>query len=628
MIRLFACLAAIAAVGIYRSSRIEVLSAWLLLLFVACLSAKGLMVEQALDVRDLVESWERVWGVSNLLLLGALALLCARWAPWVMLLISLSVSLIGVGDLLYYRYFQDGLSLYLWDGVGQLSSITDSAWRLTEKDDLLFLWDLPLWVWCGLRWRKLEGFEVARPLAVQALVVGAACCGAYLLRLPSSKNTLLLKRFRNVAIIQRIGMINYHLYDIYQTLERKIGGLGRWEGDLDSVRARVEKSRASNDQHSAFHGMLNGRNLIIVQLESLQVFALNAEVEGEAVMPFTREFMQDCLVLELYDQSNHGRSSDGEFAMLNGLHPPPTRPLCFAFPDNQYQGLPAVLAQDGYHSVYALPYTGAFWNARHMSSRYGFQEQWFLDDFEPARKEEKLGWGMTDEALYRRVLKRLEEVKKPFLAYVVTLGGHHPYEELDQDQQELEFPENWGDKITRNYLQVCRHRDHSLRYLVSAFDSSPLAENSALLLVGDHDARVGEAGLKALGRQNTLLEDKVPMLLYAPGTELRGAPGGLAGQIDLCPVLLDLFGRPNSMTGLGQNVLTQPRSWLVSREGYALNDQGGWLRLDDFLSEKGREGLNEDQARRLAREAEAELDASQALLQLDLVKKWVLSSEG
>lgn len=596
------------------------------LLFTTLLAAKSHWAEGDLLITYQLEAGDHLWLLSNsLLVFGLLWLVFRRHLIWGLIVFQVLTTVVFWGDLLYCRYFEDALSFYLLSVGWQVSKVLDSAARLVQPRDYMLLLDLPLWLLLLYRFRPPpEDLGERERLKPDYYFLGALLlCGtvgniAYFQGQDSNRSNIFFKRFRNLAIVERAGLLNYHLYDGFQALRRSLLGDTEWEGDRETLRRLVKEAQETVSRESPYAGLLKGKNVLMIQLESLQAFAPELVVADQEVMPFTRRWLEGCLVFHLFDQSHHGRSSDGEFCMLNGFHPPSQTPLCFSYADNQFGGLVRTLAENGYETVYALPYSGTFWNARHMSGKYGFQKRWFKKELGPVLYEEQLGWGMKDQVLFERVLDRLDTLKKPFFVYTVTLGCHHPYSELDKEKKELVLRNQGLQKMTQGYLHCCRYRDHALRYLVQELEHRGLTQDTVLILVGDHDARLPEEDFEKLGLQQKILEDKVPAIFFAPEVKWpETRPPVLAGQIDLSPTLLHLLGLPATYPTLGWSVLSRSREMVVSRAGYGITQEGGWLEYTDWETVKthgpGEPGQRAEQMRE-------QLDASQGLLQLDLLR--------
>ncbi len=331
-------------------------------------------------------------------------------------------------------------------------------------------------------------------------------------------------------------------------------------------------------------------------------------------MPFTRSLLEKAIVFDLYDQSHHGRSSDAEFVILNSLHPPSGRPLISAFPDNDFFSLPKIFREAGYATDYAVPFRGSFWNARHMSAQYGFEQRYFKQDLPKIDNQDRMGWGMPDELLFATMLQELEEVPEPFFAYLVTLGSHYPFDELEPEQKQLRLPTKDFEETFANYLQCCRHRDDTLKQLVQKLTATSYGQNTVLVLVGDHDAGLVNRELLKYLERGYPWTDSVPAFIVH-GTDL---PGGRRRQLgahsDLAPTLLHLYGLVDAKpVFLGWNLLAAKRESVVARSGYALHQDGYWVGLADNHDKIS------DEQKALLKNAQEELDFSQIILEADAI---------
>jgi len=92
------------------------------------------------------------------------------------------------------------------------------------------------------------------------------------------------------------------------------------------------------------------------------------------------------------------------------------------------------------------------------------------------------------------------------------------------------------------YLASTSFVDSQIARVLAKLDELHLAENTIIVLTGDHGYQLGEHGLWA---KQTLFEgaNHVPLIIAAPGVK-PGARSGLAEQVDIYPTLCDLAGLP------------------------------------------------------------------------------------
>lgn len=455
-------------------------------------------------------------------------------------------------DATYYRFFRELPSWHLLPTWRQAGKTTDSVADIFVASDAIILLG-PLLVGLGafLSWhlarRSAEpGRALPALLCLTALVASAYCVH----KLPEVRWVQFQRRFQNVAMSNIFGPLYYHAYDSYEFARVAFGAEGGQALDPDKVKAAVEKSRELSLQKTPFQGMFEGRDLILIQLESLEQFALTAEVDNRQVMPFLKKLSQVGYGFRLFDQTHLGRSADGQFIFLNSLHPPATRPLAFTYPNNTFAALPKMFLEKGYETIYMHPSDPSFWNAKLLASAYGFQTLLFRSEL-PARDKDKeiRGWGLTDRALFSRLLERTQNPKsQPFFAYVVTMMCHHPYPEIrDQD---TDFPPPQALNMVRRYLRCCHLRDRSIEELVKQLGKTERGRRTVLCFVGDHDSNVSEKDKRRENLPTFPESEAVPLVICTVESALSGEPmlpdgtrpsQNFGAQMDLAPSLGHVF---------------------------------------------------------------------------------------
>lgn len=515
---------------------------------------------------------------------GLLCLPPRRWQPWLCFGVLALAQIIAFIDVNYNRFFRELPSLYLlptWfqaDEAGQsLSSV------VSTRDAYLFL---PLLVFpiMAVPLQRL-GREQKRSLTAAGLIViiGIGCFIAAWEQMHPVRYEQLQRRFQNRAIASLFGIQFYHLYDFYEWGRVQIGAEGGRAVDKALIEKVVDESCRSSLEETPFKGRYEGRDLILIQLESLQYFAVEAEYDGQPVMPFLQKARNEGFHFKLFDQTHLGRSADGQFMFLNSLHPPATRPLPFAYPTNRFVALPTLFNEKGYRTFYFEPMDPTFWNSGILSKGYGFQERLFRKDLPPDDPAKDMrGWGLTDFALFGKVLKTAQNCEKPFFMYVVTLMCHHPYSEASNTP--VDFPPAKKLSMVRRYLRCCAARDRAVEELARKLAETPRGRKTVLCLVGDHDANLPVAEMNNEGYPTFPEGETVPMILGSveeilnllPGEQRPVQPRFLGGQIDLAPTLGHVFSLAmEESVFVGWNLFaTQNRGTLHCRLGTWMDQAG------------------------------------------------------
>jgi phosphoglycerol transferase MdoB-like AlkP superfamily enzyme len=501
-----------------------------------------------------------------------------RLRAWMAWSLVAAASVAALADLLYFRFFGDVMStpaLFAWGQAGQVSG---SAWSLVVPRDS--------WIPANLVLAALGAFAVSEKSQVRARRVICAIV-VLLIVVPA---TLVVARdadhpdsqFRNVDEVGRIGLFGYHVHDAW----RRANDLGKFalsERELQETRRWFAERAPLRAGSGRWFGAARGRNLIVVQVESLQQLVLDFRINGREVTPNLNRWKKDALWFSnVTDQTSEGRTSDGEFTSLVSLLPLDHGAVAFRHPGNRYLGLPRVLGDRGYTTMSAVAFDGGFWNRRVVHPQYGFDRQLFDRDFAAG---EQIGWGLNDRDFLAQAVPKLAALPKPFGAWLITLSLHHPYSDFPEQHKELDV-RPWDRNPFGNYLHAMHFFDRAFGEFVAALEKQGLLRDSVLVVLGDHDAGIerDDRLLREIGVLPYLLgfwlSDEVPFVIGVPGNgDAHGESAIRAGQTDVAPTLLGLLGIDAApYPYVGRNLLGNPGNDPVVRP------YGNWVDATRFFA--------------------------------------------
>jgi len=546
----------------------------------ATLAAKPLILAHTALLEPTVVAYWLILTVALIVPMLGLLILPRRVRPWVLLAAGIFCSLLILADIVYYRFFGDVLSTPALLAVHQTGHVWGSVGSLFTPGLVWLLVDWPFAFWLAVRMSAREAHQASsgvRVVTTSAVTLAVLSVSAAVVAVPRAlASTPLDQMFRARSVVEQLGPFGYHAYDTWNYARSTWLRRPATAAQLDEAAAWL-RERAPLRAGGIGFGAARGRNLIVVQVESLQDFAVDFNVGGQDVMPHLRQWSKDSLrFTNVTDQTSEGRTSDAEFTTMTSLLPLDHGAVAFRFPGNHYAALPRVLTEHGYTTLSAVSFEPGFWNRQVMHPAYGFQRSLFEPDFQMT---EQIGWGLNDHDFLQQMVPRLEQLGRPFAAWLITLSLHHPFESFPDKHKVLKLGALEGTSFG-NYLHTMRFFDQALEDFKAALARDGLLDNSLLVVFGDHDA--GFARDAALARTIGIgsgdaawtLNDRVPLFIRAAGAGRAGgagAPGAAgrepsvdlagdrsmpAGQTDLAPTLLALLGiDPAPLPYLGRNLL-------------------------------------------------------------------------
>ena len=533
--------------------------------------------------------WPWVAGAAVLLL--PLFFVPPRARPWVGVGLAWLTCLIFQGDLLYLRYFGAILPVESVGAVGAVPKLKDCLVPLFHASDLWMLIAPVALTFFAVLWPRWPAQRRRwwRPAGLIAAALLLAIPGVH--EADSSLHQVEFDRAAKVRL-RNVGAIATHLDDVARAINE-------WWAmrHVDPEQARLAEAyfqahrRAFTDGPS--FGVARGDNLILVQVEALQRWAVGAHVNGQPVTPFLDSLKQQSLFFsQIFDETREGRTSDAELAVLNSLFPLEHGAAAYRRGHNDFDALPAQLKAHGYLTLSAHANDRTFWNRSVLHPAYGIDEMDFADVLGPG---EKFGWGLSDRVFLERMADRLSQHRSPFFAYLITLSSHYPFDLVHRSDYRLDLHGISNPMIAR-YLQSVHYVDAQLGAFVDALARNGVLEHSVLAIYGDHDAGIladgsppeEERRLAGLTSWNVAIErqfDRIPFFVRVPGGKLVGTNDRAGSQVDIAPTLMALLGIPPSGCLAGYDLLAPeahpvPLNPGLSRFGDRLWNYGTCTDLD------------------------------------------------
>ena len=303
-------------------------------------------------------------------------------------------------------------------------------------------------------------------------------------------------------------------------------------------------------------------NVVIVILESFARTVMDAEVDGEPVMPYMQRLKREGIWFENFF-ANSFRTDRGEVAILSGF-PAQTRMSIMKLPAKS-RNLPSVarsLAGAGYATSFAYGGDLNFTNQASYMYATGWQELTWQKDLHfgtPAAD-----WGYDDALMCDWFADRviaLNDAGKPFLAGLLTLSSHTPF-----DVPYSKF----DDKV----LNAMAFSDECVGKMIDRLKASPAWKDLLVVLVADH----GYPYPRTL-TYNEPLRHRIPMIWTGGAVAEPRVVEEYAAQIDIAATLLAQLGIAHGDFDYSKDIFapTPPRkfAYYTFNDGFGVVDASG-----------------------------------------------------
>ncbi len=359
-----------------------------------------------------------------------------------------------------------------------------------------------------------------------------------------------------------------------------------------------------NEKNGPLFGVANGKNLVVIQIESYQNFLLGMNYNGQEITPFLNSLIEDKSVYfdNYYQQVGTGNTSDAEFETNNSIMGSIEAFTYQLYEKNYFRGLPVLLKEQGYETAVLHAHENRdFWNRDDIYPNLGFDHYYGGLIGDPNHSDgnfemtEWMGWGLTDSEFYPQAMEYIKELQEPFYSFVITLSNHHPYEMLDKYKY-IDLKREDEDTLVGNYLNSAAYTDYALSKLFEEFKKAGLYEDTVFALYGDH------MGLPSEEQTNEIMERligheydwddrmNIPLIIHIPSADdsITTTIHNAGGQTDFLPTIAYVLGFDHLDTiYLGHNLFNYDKK-VVAEHAYL---PYGSFFIDGYGFEMSRDGV-------------------------------------
>jgi lipoteichoic acid synthase len=492
----------------------------------------------------------KIYTLASLILIGSLFyFLSSRKRKWTLWGIGAFLSILMFVDALYFRHFRDYTSFSLIHQMNQVGDIKETIIQLFKPADVLYLVDVLIIALLMVVIKPKTQISKNKVKATTFIVFFTIWSIAQFVQLYSAfAYSSFENRNTNSITACQVGAVNFHILDTYDYLVKQLMTKELSKEELTEIKTSFTHQPAGKPLSN--WGIFQGKNIIMVQMESMSQYVVNLKIEGKEVTPnLNRLTEQGYFATNFYTQIGDGHTSDAEFIVLNSLFPLSKGSVSVMYGTNEYYSLPEILKEEGYYTFSAHGYREEFWNRINMHKALDFQESYFANQY---NMKEIAGIGISDREFFIQTVDKIKTLPTPFFSFLITLQNHEPFDAKDIS---FELGKLEGTKVG-SYIQSSHEADKAIGVLMKELEESGLLENTIIVLYGDHDAEISQEDMRKLYPDVSQIDmykfRKVPFIIVSPEKELVMTDDQPLGQIDVMPSLLHLLGvevSPNIMYG-------------------------------------------------------------------------------
>ena len=207
-------------------------------------------------------------------------------------------------------------------------------------------------------------------------------------------------------------------------------------------------------------------------------------------------------------------------------------------------GIPTVLAQQGYHNMFFMTHEAQYDNMKAFFATNGYHDIYSQENY--PKSERVNSFGVSDHFLFGYALDRINRqaaTGKPFFATLLTISNHPPYV----------VPAWFKPKTKEPETQIVEYADWCIGDFLKKASRQPWYSNTIFVVMADHGKIVGKVSGELPQSYN-----HIPLMMFGPGIS-NDRVDGLATQVDVMPTLLGIMGVSYQYDGFGVDLTRQHR---------------------------------------------------------------------
>ena len=484
-----------------------------------------------------------------------------------LIIVDIVYSSILIADIWYYRASRNYLGLRHILFKDMFNPMHESLIN-PNKLDLLFLIDIPILIYIRVKIKNI--LNCKRNIKLSILGIILCILTIYITHYLIDIKDITKGRVKFMSVewspfimAQNQSPIGYHLYEAIRAIEKK-----NFQGNKDEIK-QVDDWLAWNNKKlpdNKYKGIFKGKNVVFLQIESLENFVIGKKVLGQEITPNLDKLMKKSFYFDnIYEQNNAGNSIDCDMMANTGLLTLGDSITFLTHADVKYKSLPRILNENGYTTISTHAERASDWNwSEAHSNALGYQDMWDIDSY---KLDDIFGMGLSDHSFLNQYADKLKTLKEPFFSTIPTLSSHGPFD-LPDKYRELKLPKNIDDTKLGGYFQSVHYTDKQIGFFIDKLERLGLLNDTVLVIYGDHG---GVHKYYNDEIQNVPLEGdwwkerdyKIPLFIY--GKDIEGKTISVAGgQTDIVPTVLYLLGidvKENIF--MGRNLLNTNRNSTV-----------------------------------------------------------------
>lgn len=417
----------------------------------------------------------------------------SRWRFAYGMILNLLVSILLFSDELYYEYASNIISVMQAGNIQYKDEIMAAIPSLLKFRQIWYFIDFPIII--GLLISKKVKVEKRidfkwKPVIIMGCTITVLC--SYYHFIPESLELVTGFIYNKQNSVRYGTIFGFHFVDIKNAITHNDNvKYEKYSEMIKEYNKFKENQREENPEKVEYNNIAEGKNVIVLQLESVQDFVTNKKINGKEITPNLNKFLKENIRFDNMHATSYTTTADSEHSVITSLYPLENGEAFAKYYGNTYDSLFQIFKDKNYYTMYAHGNYAYFWNRENVTSKLPIDEKTFLEDFQDT--SELIRTYLSDELLYKQTVdlfeKAVQEHDEPVLYNIVAASSHKPFElagikdkykKVNIDIGNLEGTELGA------YLEAVNYADYAFGIFIDLLKEKGLYDDTVIVVFGDH----------------------------------------------------------------------------------------------------------------------------------------------
>lgn len=416
-----------------------------------------------------------------------LFLLKNRWRFIIGMVINLLVSILLFTDELYYSYSNSVVSVAQISNLQYAGEISKTLPYLIRPLQVLYFIDFII-----IAVAIISKYIIINKRVKEKIFVNIGCLVALTILIPITVKIALQDtaqyQYNKKMQIEKGTIYAYHLLDIDHNINLKKNSKYKTK---EALMVDYEELKKQYDNQYTYNYNLNGvakdKNVIILQLESVQQFVAFKKINGQEITPNLNKFLsQNINFTNMYAQS-YTTTADSEFSVVNSVYPMENGMSFAQYYTNSYDDIFGIFKEAGYTTTFIHGNYGEFWNRKNVYGNMQVDNLIFDDVF--PEETERISEYISDEEVYKYIVNEMKEYDDKYFVNIVAASSHTGFGLDGIEDRENKVKIDVGEyknTLFGRYLEAMNYADYAFGIFVEELKQANLYDDTLILVYGDH----------------------------------------------------------------------------------------------------------------------------------------------